>query len=519
MILITSAAYVQPGLVAEFGVLPPTMLPLQNRRLYYHQLRLFEDFDEDIVLSLPDGYVLGEYDKAFLDGKKVKVIYAPTNLSLGASVVFVLNVLGRFYEPIRILHGDTLFYSVPKSLDTFLISTATDDYQWTPVKDKNNSTVYTGYFAFSSQTLLIRCIAEHSNGFMAGVEAYSSQKEVQLVESDNWMDFGIANSYYRSKSKLTTQRVFNHLVIDKYSVTKYSKDSNKILAEANWFKSVPTQMKHFVPALWDSGIDGDRGFYEIEYFYLSSLADLFVFGHNSSFVWKGILDACSEFISQELSFVPEDKEAIAKMSVGLYRKKTLSRLSKYAVEKGISMDHEWVINGQRVPCLNQIVEEVSGMLDNPAPEFTHVTHGDFCFSNILYDFKSLSIKVLDPRGRDIEGNYSIYGDIRYDVAKLAHSVIGMYDFIVAGFYDFRTIEDDYSLELHFPEREGISEVQEYFNHLSFGGYNIRQLAVYPILVHLFLSMLPLHSDSPERQKAMLANALRLYTEYKRHNVS
>lgn len=519
MILITSAAYVQPGLVAEFGVLPPTMLPLQSRRLYYHQLKLFEAFDEDIVLSLPDGYVLGEYDKAFLEEKNVKAIYVPTDLPLGASVVFVLNVLGRFYEPIRILHGDTLFDSVPKSLDTFLISTAKDDYRRTPVKDKTSSIVYTGYFAFSSQTLLIRYITEHSNNFMTGVEEYRHKKDVQLVESDNWMDFGISNSYYRSKSKLTTQRVFNHLAIDKYSVTKYSKDSNKILAEANWFKSVPSQMKHFVPALWDSGIEGDRGFYEIEYFYLSSLADLFVFGHNSPFVWKGILDACSEFISQECSFVPEDKEDVAQMSVGLYRKKTFSRLSKYVAEEGISMDHEWMINGQRVPCLNRIVEEVSGELDNPAPEFIHVTHGDFCFNNILYDFKSLSIKVIDPRGCDFDGNYSIYGDIRYDVAKLALSVIGMYDFIIAGLYDYRTVEDDYSLELHFYEREGISEIKEYFTHMYFGGYTIRQLSTYAILVHLFLSMFPLHPDSPKRQKAMLANALLLYTEYKRHNVS
>jgi hypothetical protein len=34
-----------------------------------------------------------------------------------------------------------------------------------------------------------------------------------------------------------------------------------------------------------------------------------------------------------------------------------------------------------------------------------------------------------------------------------------------------------------------------------------------IVVHLFLSMLPLHSDRPDRQRAFLANALRLFHDH------
>ena len=63
MILITSAAYVSPDLVSEFGKLPPCMLPVQNRRLYEHQLRLFASWQAGtLVLSLPEGYVLSPFD-------------------------------------------------------------------------------------------------------------------------------------------------------------------------------------------------------------------------------------------------------------------------------------------------------------------------------------------------------------------------------------------------------------------------------------------------------------------------
>ena len=56
-----------------------------------------------------------------------------------------------------------------------------------------------------------------------------------------------------------------------------------------------------------------------------------------------------------------------------------------------------------------------------------IVHGDLCLSNILYDLRSRICKLLDPRGSF--GAAGIYGDPRYDVAKLYHSIYGLYDFI------------------------------------------------------------------------------------------
>jgi len=55
-------------------------------------------------------------------------------------------------------------------------------------------------------------------------------------------------------------------------------------------------------------------------------------------------------------------------------------------------------------------------------------HGDLCFCNILYDINSQAIKLLDPKGSF--GKIGIYGDIKYDIAKLKHYVHGKYDFII-----------------------------------------------------------------------------------------
>ena len=63
-----------------------------------------------------------------------------------------------------------------------------------------------------------------------------------------------------------------------------------------------------------------------------------------------------------------------------------------------------------------------------------VVHGDFCLSNIFYDFRAENIKLIDPRGLDTKNNFTIYGDQRYDLAKLMHSIIGLYDHILANLY-------------------------------------------------------------------------------------
>ena len=275
-------------------------------------------------------------------------------------------------------------------------------------------------------------------------------------------------------------------------------------------------MRHYAPAIWDSGVEGDEGFYEMEYYYLSSLANLFVFCRHPQFVWHDIFTACQAFISDAARYKPEgetDTREIARHNDELYLPKTLKRLSQYAQQTGVSLDTPWMINGVLTPSLQEIVSETGAMIAANQTDFVSLMHGDFCFSNILYDFKSRSIKVIDPRGVDNEGNMSIYGDIRYDVAKLAHSVLGLYDFIIGGMYHYHEKSSN-DISLEFDVTDEIKATQEQFKTLQFAEYSIDQLSVYPIMIHLFLSMLPLHSDNEERQKAMLANALRLYVELK-----
>ena len=246
---------------------------------------------------------------------------------------------------------------------------------------------------------------------------------------------------------------------------------------------------------------------------MNTLSDLYVFGNQPLFVWKNILKACNLFVTTCLSNRSKSEINLSSFNDKIYSEKTFSRLKTYALYENINLNEPWFINGVGVPSLNEIVLEMNAAIPNPESKHLCIIHGDFCFSNILYNFKTQSIKVIDPRGIDLDGKVTIYGDVRYDVAKLAHSVLGLYDYIIGGSFTLKET-NEYNLEFEIQSEPHILEIQEHFKSQIFGGMNLDQLNIYPILVHLFLSMLPLHSDYPKRQKAMLANALKIYAEYK-----
>jgi hypothetical protein len=296
-------------------------------------------------------------------------------------------------------------------------------------------------------------------------------------------------------------------------VLKSSREKNKMSAEAGWFSSLPVIMKRYIPSLWNSGFEEEKGFYQIEYFHLSTLSELYVFGQNELFIWKNILSACNLFLLDCLAYKAPIQDNYSKELNRLYSEKTQLRLNQYSNLSGVDLDCNWILNGLKTPSLNQIELEMSYLITLPNDNLHTIVHGDFCFSNILYDFRRKSIKVIDPGGLNVDGVPTTDGDIRYDLAKLAHSVIGLYDYIIGGYYSYFEIEPN-NIVFNIYTNPTIEKVQRFFEDCTFGGMSLKEACTYPILVHLFLSMLPLHNDNPAREKALLANALRLYIECK-----
>ncbi len=158
----------------------------------------------------------------------------------------------------------------------------------------------------------------------------------------------------------------------------------------------------------------------------------------------------------------------------------------------------WVqLNGRRVQSLKLLWPEIeSAVLDLAATAEGAVMHGDMCLSNFLYDLSAGICKLIDPRGSF--GMPGIYGDPRYDVARLYHSVYGLYDLIVNDLFQVETDGAEVKLEIRSLPQHG--EIRQRFERLFFPTFDRRQVLLITAL--LFASMPALHYDAPRRQIAM-----------------
>jgi hypothetical protein len=513
LILIASAAYVDQDLSAEVGLIPPSFLPIGNKRLYEHQIAMFLDEEDDIYLSLPASFVLDESDLARINELGANVLFVPDNISLGESILYSWNATGKSYANLKILHGDTLFLDSEIVANDFVsISVNNGAYQRAAVEYdgafnltqleqrwvNDSCYVLSGLFGFKSPQFLMKCIIESKNDFVSSLVKYILNYPLNCRQLDKWLDFGHLNSFFSSRTTMTTQRVFNDLKITKRSVIKKSQDILKMQAESHWFECLPGSLHIYLPALLQPYREQDNNAsYAIEYLYLLPLSDLFVFGNHSMVTWKQIFSSANEILNEfKLARGSINETVDASSFEQLYLTKTLQRLDEYRVQSDLEIEE-----------LLFIVKQSSEYISAATDAFCSIVHGDFCFSNLLYDSRTQSLKLIDPRGFDANKNLTVLGDRRYDLAKLFHSAIGCYDLIIAGRY---FIKDD---AIEFYDRDRLERVERAFDEVFCKeGSLISKHELIAINVHLFLSMLPLHHDRPERQLAMVLNAKRLFNK-------
>jgi len=529
-VLITSGAYVGVECVAEFGRLPPAFLPVGNRRLYERQIELLQTAGPTrILLSIPEDFEPDGFDLGRFDELGVELVRVPENLGLGESVVFVLNVTAPGDGALRILHGDTLIEGIAfDETDVVSIGSSDEYYLWAEwheeaqgqgvpalidefPSDGAPKRHLSGYFSFSSSHLLVQSITRARGDFIGGLMAYSANRRLRPLETGAWMDFGHLQTYYQSRTRMTTQRAFNDLQITRRAVTKSSRDTHKMMAEATWYERLPRGLKAFTPHLLDMSTEGKQVSYRVEYLHHLPLSDLYVFGRLPKVVWRAVFRALDEWVSACAEHFPEEPLREIAATVPLYREKTLERLERFEASTGTSLDTPWTFNGRLLPSLREIAETAAAAVPAPDMSDIRVIHGDLCFSNVLYDFRTHQVKLIDPRALNGHGEPTIYGDRRYDLAKLHHSVVGLYDFIIAGQYRLEC-GPGYRIDFDVSREPRIREIQEEFLATRFGGLSLCEAASLPISILFFLSMLPLHADQPRRQMAMMANALRLYCE-------
>lgn len=524
LVVINSGAYAHNELSAEFGALPPAFLPVGLERLYELQVRMFQDLDAEIVLTLPDSFEAPAWDQERLTALNVRVLHTPDELTLGEALLYALGRVGFTDRALRILHGDTLVEGVDLHRnDAVAVADGGDGYRWAQVRLAEGGAIaevsspdwsrgaavgprLCGYFAFASIAKFAERLALSRGSIYEALTALATQDRLGAITPKQWLDFGHVQTFFRSRRIVTTARAFNDVQFGDMHVRKRSPTSSiKLQAEAKWLRNVPATVSPFCARVIADGEDEDGYFYDTEYEYMPTLAELFVFGRLNSASWARVLASCGKFVTASV------QAAEQRVTPGLLHElvvtKTRRRLETYAEESGLDLDASTTLNGKAAPSLACLLDEIESIVGRSG-DAPSVMHGDLCFSNILYSFRTDRVRLIDPRGLTCDGEFSLQGDVRYDLAKLMHSICGRYDLIVAGmFRGGGSSAQEFSLE--FCPDPWRQRMEFSTREMVMGGFRLGSEVVWATMVSLFLSMTPLHADRPDRQRAFIANALRL----------
>jgi len=373
-----------------------------------------------------------------------------------------------------------------------------------------------GYYFFADTPLLKSAVKQSLESgekeLSAAIRLYMKEKPIQTRHAKEWYDFGHIDNLLNAKRNLMRPRYFNQLEINPVlnTIKKNSENTEKLRDELDWYLQIPDELKALTPRILHYETQGNQVEITQEYYGYPTLSEIYVYSDLHPENWMIILRHLIRIHQQFCKYkavMPSD------VLVDMYITKTEKRLvtlMQSAYWHDLLNRKEIIYNGRAYQNFGLLRPFIETVVEEMKQDFLPcIIHGDFCFSNILYDFANQIVRLIDPRGSF--GVKGIYGDPRYDMAKLRHSVAGMYDFIVSDLFDVRESEDGFQGEIF--NMQNLNPVIENFDQkLVESGYNLQHIKFIEGL--LFISMLPLHQDYPKRQLMMFLTGIVRLNEVK-----
>ena len=533
-LLIPSALLVPPDMRNKFGELPTALFPLGNKTMIE---RLYDKY-KDIVVKRKQ-LLINDY----INSKKlpIRIIELDELRDLGYTIQYGIEFIIRqepsvdyvyvnfadslLDEPIPVDNNDFIYYVTGMSTD-----------EWTYFREKQGkieiildkclvggdtslgdvSNIFVGVFGFAKPHYFLELLKQYSNvhsdmdTFYQAIFTYSQEYPFTILHSQNWFDVGHSDNYSKATTSVAA-RSFNSIEIDEQRgiLKKRSENKEKLVNEIRWYLRIPNKLQYLLPRVYDYSLDLTDPYVSMEYYGYHTLHESLVFGDLPLVKWQAIFQKLLFAINDMGKFTVTGERIQFEAALrDIYLQKTFDRLDMMRNEPDFHsfFENTITINGKEYRSLNEYLKILPQLIEKLVVyTFTgqfNIIHGDLCFANILiedtYDF----IRVIDPRGKF--GTFDIYGDARYELAKLMHTLEGKYDFIIEDMFDIDVIGNTIEYHVH----KQIDNITNVFLDVFRESIDNIQ-AVRLIEATLFLSMIPLHSDYKQRQFAMLATGVML----------
>lgn len=342
----------------------------------------------------------------------------------------------------------------------------------------------------------------------------NSEEIFETVKAYCFYDFSFYSEFLKYISGGFQARYFNSLIANEYVVTKRSSDKNKMKKEYTYYYLLPPEMQAWCVLPFNYMEEADYASYSMERYGITDMAIKWV--HQSI-----SLQEFEQFLKKAFLFItsrPQKKievETYRRIQDQLYIDKVKQRLEILKKHTRFQELKAFLTHVKEYTSIDniffsyyQLYEKVQARC-KPIPVLS-IGHGDFCFSNILYDKQTHLMRLIDPKGALEEKD--LWTDPYYDIAKLSHSICGLYDLFNSGLFDI-TVNDDMSLALNLDHSQEMQLYKaEFQKTLEQNGFSYLLTRLYES--SLFLSMLPLHMDNPKKVLGFLLNAINIMKEIK-----
>ena len=337
-------------------------------------------------------------------------------------------------------------------------------------------------------------------------KALGKHTETSIVKTQ-WHDLGHLATHATSRRSNFASREFNNVryCLERDVIIKSSTDLVRLNSERDYLEKLPQSLRRHFPALIPSQPE-EASALVMEAIPFPSLAELHLHWNLGPNMWAAIL---SRLKNIQLDFTQAGPSKTGNSS-WLYSTKLAKRWAQFTASQA---DNQWWqkeinVNGVWYSPLRQQVDELTKDLTPlEMNSQLQLIHGDFCFNNILCDPLYSAIRLIDPRGEAAPGNTFPpgYGDSRYDLVKLYHSIGGKYDSIVNNLFKVKwTNSNHIELEIYTPNHQ-LFLVNLFKEIIMPPGFCKNELNA--LTASLFFSMLPLHSEDLDRQIALAVSGM------------
>lgn len=539
ILVIPSAKVIIEELRNKFGEIPSVLIPLEGRPIIDHLLEKYKEHVDKIYIV---GYERKDMIQDYIQSKKieayVELIALDELKDLGYSIYYAISEIPNNEEGIKNLtinFGDTIVdEEIRKNENSFYYSQTRQSKRWTTFKYENGKIIniydkeeveyekkynsFIGVFNIndisSFMELLENSIKDKTDridSFFNTILEYNRLYDFEIINTRRWLDTGHLDRYYET-AKEVKSRYFNSIEIDKQRgiLTKESSNKEKFIKEIEWYLKLPSDIQYLAPRIFDYSLNYNKPYVKMEYYSYNTLHDLFLYGNYSISQWNKIFNVLFDVIDDMGKYIVKSRpEELTEALRSMYIEKTINRLKslKDSNNFGDLFTDKIQINDKDYHSLSYYISILPSLLnkyDIFNVDYFQIIHGDLCLTNILYSIDTNTVRLVDPRGEF--GKFDIYGDVRYDLAKLFHSIQGKYDFIIKDLMDIKINNNKIHYTIHYRRRH--EQIEEIFKErLSNSDYNIESTRLIEAL--LFLSMVPLHKDYPKRQYVMLSKGIEL----------